>query len=114
MVAAGSAVAALAIAAPGAEAAQFTVTDPGDSGAGTLRDAIDQANTAPSDDTIVFAASLSGDTITLNSQLLAYTGAGYGDLSIDGLGASQLAVSGGGTTPSPRSGAATARSRSRA
>ncbi len=99
VIAAGSAVAALAIAAPGAEAAQFTVTDPGDAGAGTLRDAIDQANTAPSDDTIVFAASLSGDTITLNTQLLAYTGSGYGDLSIDGLGASQLAVSGGGTTP---------------
>jgi predicted outer membrane repeat protein len=44
------------------------VTNPGDTGAGTLRDAIDDANAAPGPDTITFAAGLG--TITLDSEIV--------------------------------------------
>src|SRR6478672_11528590 len=47
-------------------AATLTVTNNADSGAGSLRDTL--AAAAP-DDTIVFDAGLSGQTITLGSQL---------------------------------------------
>jgi hypothetical protein len=75
--------------APGANAANFEVSNLNDDGAGSLRDAIVQANAAAGADTVTFAPGLSG-TITLTS----------GDIDIDeavdiqGPGASTLAVSG--------------------
>ncbi len=62
-----------------------------DSGAGSLRQAIADAD---SGDTITFAHSLRGQTITLTSGALDVTKS----LDIDGPGASQLAVSGGGNS----------------
>src|SRR4051794_28000242 len=47
--------------------AVFTVTTAADSGPGSLRAAIDQANTAPDADTIVFAPSVAGATIGLST-----------------------------------------------
>jgi hypothetical protein len=44
----------------------FTVTNVNDSGPGSLRDAITQANAAPDADTIVFAAALAGQAIDLS------------------------------------------------
>jgi hypothetical protein len=65
----------------------LTVTNNLDSGAGSLRDTISNAK---SGDTIVFAPSLDGQTITLTSGELAINN----NLDIEGPGASQLAVSG--------------------
>jgi hypothetical protein len=47
--------------------AVITVTDPGDSGAGTLRSAIAQANSDNANDKIAFAPNLNRATITLGS-----------------------------------------------
>src|SRR6516162_2363451 len=65
----------------------LTVTNNLDSGAGSLRDAIKNAN---SGDMIVFAPSLNGQTITLTSGELAFSKS----LDIEGPGASLLAISG--------------------
>ena len=65
-------------------AATFTVTSLADSGAGSLREAIDLANASPGADTINF--TLSG-TITLSSSLPFVSFAG-GPLAIDGTGQS--------------------------
>jgi hypothetical protein len=46
--------------APAAEAATFTVTNTNDSGAGSLRQAIEDANADTAADTIVFQAGVSG------------------------------------------------------
>lgn len=46
----------------------FTVTNNSDSGAGSLRDALAQAEANPGADTIVFDGSLAGQTITLTSK----------------------------------------------
>lgn len=98
-VATGVAVASTAVLGSSAEAATFEVTSAADSGPNTLRQAVEDANSAPSDDSIVFASTLSGDTINLTSdEIPIYLGTGYGDLSIEGLGAEQLAVSGNDTT----------------
>jgi hypothetical protein len=82
-----------------AAAATFTVTDNGDAGSGTcaatctLRDAIAAANASIGADVVTFDSTLSGDTITLDI-------AGKGniqitdELTIQGLGANRLAVSG--------------------
>lgn len=70
--------------------ANFRVTNINDSGAGSLRDAIEQANLASGVDTIIFDASLSGQTITLTSGELTISDA----LTIKGLGADQLTISG--------------------
>jgi hypothetical protein len=67
----------------------LTVTTYADSGPGSLRDDIAAAR---SKDTIVFAPSLDGQTITLTSGYLLVNK----DLTIAGPGASQLTVSGGG------------------
>lgn len=48
----------------GANAAVFTVTNAGDAGPGTLRDAIALANATPAPDSIVFAAGIGTVTIT--------------------------------------------------
>lgn len=67
----------------------LTVTNNLDSGAGSLRADIAAANTG---DTINFAPSLNGQTITLTSGQLVINKS----LSIQGPGAGELAISGGG------------------
>ncbi|MBF0193745.1 MAG: DUF4347 domain-containing protein, partial [Magnetococcales bacterium] len=57
--------------------ATITVTDAGDSGAGTLRQAVTDAADG---DTITFAAALDGDTINLTSGQIQFTK----DITIDG------------------------------
>ncbi len=87
---AASVLMAVVIAAP-AQAAPFSVTNTADSGEGSLRQAISDANASAGEDTINFDPSLSGQTITLGSQLPAITdGAG---LVIDG-GSANITVSG--------------------
>jgi hypothetical protein len=75
----------------------FTVTNPNDGTVtkagdlpGSLRQAIFDANANPGADTINFASSLSGDTITMTAGQLAITDA----LTITGLGATNLAING--------------------
>jgi hypothetical protein len=51
--------------------ASFTVTNNADSGAGSLRAAVDAANLATGSSTITFAPSLAGQKITLTSGELA-------------------------------------------
>jgi hypothetical protein len=65
----------------------LTVTNALDSGAGSLRDAIKNANRG---DTIVFASSLNGQTITLTSGQLAISKS----LDIEGPGPHLLVISG--------------------
>lgn len=50
-----------------APAAIFTVTNTGDAGPGSLRQAVADANAAPGDDSIDFAPALDGETITLTT-----------------------------------------------
>ena len=69
----------------------LTVINKNDSGSGSLRATIAAAS---SGDTINFANSLKGQTIKLTSGVLDITKS----LGIDGLGAGQLTVSGGGTS----------------
>lgn len=52
------------------QAAEFTVTNNNDSGAGSLREAIDNANQTASADNITFDPSLNGQTIVLTSGAL--------------------------------------------
>lgn len=70
----------------------FTVTNLFDSGAGSLRNAIFDANTASTTDIIDFDTSLSGGTISLTSGELGITD----NLTINGLGADLLSVDAGG------------------
>jgi len=77
-----------AIGASPAEAATFTVTNLNDSGAGSLRQAIFDANLNPGADTVTFQAGVTG-TITLVSQLLVTD-----SVDIQGPGAGAVAVSG--------------------
>jgi Ca2+-binding RTX toxin-like protein len=72
-----------------AEAATFTVTNLSDSGAGSLRQAIDDANATPGADQVTFQSSLSGQ-ITLASQLSNIND----PLDVVGPGADRLTVSG--------------------
>ena len=70
--------------------ALFTVTNLQDSGAGSLRQAIEDANALSGKDEIVFEDSLSGGAIALTSGQLDITDA----LTVRGLGANEITVSG--------------------
>jgi hypothetical protein len=70
----------------------LTVVNLADSGSGSLRDAVQQANAAAGADTISFAAGLSGQ-ITLTSGQLEISDA-TGPTTINGPGANLLAVNG--------------------
>jgi predicted outer membrane repeat protein len=78
--------------APGASAATFEVTTTADAGAGSLRQALADANLSPDADTVVFAAGVRGE-IALASTLEI-----SGPTTIQGPGADALTLSGGGTT----------------
>src|SRR5262245_16073021 len=77
--------------APVARAATFTVTNTNDSGAGSLRQAIVDANTTAGADTITFSVS---GTITLGSTLPSIAD----DVTIDGSGQS-ITISGNYAVP---------------
>lgn len=79
--------------ASSASAATYTVVNNSDSGAGSLRQAILEANGSVDNDTIVFDSSLAGQTITLTSGEIQILG-GNGSLTINGLGADRLRISG--------------------
>ncbi len=72
---------------PLAHAATFTVSNLNDSGSGSLRDAMAQANANPDSDTIKFSVT---GTIVLTSGQLAING----PLTIEGPGASALTIDG--------------------
>jgi hypothetical protein len=88
----GAAAGAGLIGAPAATAANFTVTNLNDTGAGSLRDALDSANSAPGADTILFQSGLSG-TIDLASGSL-YS---YEPLTVDGPGSDVITLAGSGS-----------------
>lgn len=94
--AATAAVGATALFAPGAQAADFTVTTDSDSAMGSLRDAITSANAAPNSspttpDTISFDTSaFADDTITLTAGQIPITES----VTITGPGQSAVKVSG--------------------
>lgn len=79
-----------------ADAAVFNVTNNADSGAGSLRQAIIDANTAGGPDTITFDAALSGSTITLTtgemliSDSVGIQGLGSADVTVDANNASRV------------------------
>jgi hypothetical protein len=87
--------AALGASATAANAADFTVTNLNDAGAGSLRQAILDANGAPGADRVLFQSGLSG-TITLTTGQLSIAdsvqvlGPGPGQLTISGNGASRI------------------------
>ena len=91
---AGAAAGAALAFAPGAQAADFTVTTTASAGPGSLREAIDDANVDPDADRILFAPSVTG-TITVAGQGPLFID--YG-LEIVGPGSSVLTVSGGDAT----------------
>jgi len=74
--------------ASSSEAATFSVTNANDAGAGSLRQAIVDANTNPGADTITFNAALSGSTITLTAGEMLVSDS----VDIQGLGSANLTV----------------------
>lgn len=90
-----AATAGLALAASPASAATFTVTNLNDAGAGSLRQAILDANAAPTDDVIEFAPGLTG-TISLTTGDMTITdelsliGPGSASVTIDAANNSQI------------------------
>ena len=76
-----------------AQAADFSVTNLGDSGPGSLRQAILDSNGAPGADRVLFKSGLSG-TVSLTGGQLSITG----PLDVIGPGASVIAVRGNGTS----------------
>ena len=94
-----------------AHAATFTVTNTNDSGAGSLRQAVLDANTAAGPDTITF--SVTGTIVLTTGQIRI-----EGPLTIVGPGAANLAISdirvfGNGTGPRPATPAALSAQRDR-
>jgi hypothetical protein len=83
---------------PAAFAATYTVGNLNDSGPGSLRDAIAQANANPGADTITFASNVSG-TITLTTGSLVINDA----VDIQGPGASVLTIDGNAQATRPSS-----------
>ena len=83
-----------------ANAATFTVTNTNDSGAGSLRQAILDANTASTADTIVFDSSFNVPrTITLGGTQMNTNGNATNTLTINGPGSNLLTVSGNNASP---------------
>ena len=86
-----------------AQAVTFEVTTTGDSGPGSLRDAITQANNTPGDDTItfdpalntasIFLAGAAGEDANASGDLDILDG---GNLTIQGNGAANTIIDGGG------------------
>jgi len=76
--------------------APILVTNANNSGSGSLRDAIAIASTNVGDDQISFDSNLTGSTISLLTPLTINDLSGY--LSLTGPGASNLSISGGGST----------------
>ncbi|WP_257386266.1 choice-of-anchor Q domain-containing protein [Tahibacter caeni] len=72
-----------------ANAATFTVTTTADGGAGSLRDALDQANRTAGADTVAFTAGLTG-TVVLTSGAIDI----FDAVTISGPGAARLRISG--------------------
>ena len=90
--AAGAGIGATVVFAPAADAALFTVANLNNDGAGSLRQAVVDANRLDGDDTVVFQSGLSG-TITLtgaDSDIEIY----FDGIDIRGPGASQITVDG--------------------
>ena len=85
----GGVAGALVLAPEAGAATTFHVTNTADSGAGSLRQAVLEANTNPGADIIVFDASSAG-TITLTSGEIDIAG----DVTITGLGAANSIISG--------------------
>ena len=83
----GAVAGATVLFAPAAEAATFTVSNLNDAGAGSLRQALIDANATAGADTVVFASGLSG-TITLATGQLPITEA----VDLQGPGAAQITV----------------------
>ena len=90
----GSVVAAIAVVpfvgAGDAAAASLTVTNAGDDGAGSLRQAIDDANATVGPDTITFDSAVTGTIVLTTGQLRVDSGG----LTITGPGAASLIISG--------------------
>lgn len=85
---------ALALSAPCAYATTYTVLNTNDAGPGSLRDAIAQANADASPPALVLIPSTITGAITLSGGELLIQHA----MSVQGPGAGQLTVSGGGTS----------------
>lgn len=91
-VGAGAAVGATVLFAPSAQAATFTVTNTADAGAGSLRQAVIDANATPDFDQVLFASGVTG-TISLTTGAIGI----YYAVEIQGPGQTVLTVDGGGT-----------------
>ncbi|HEX8287179.1 MAG TPA: carboxypeptidase-like regulatory domain-containing protein [Pyrinomonadaceae bacterium] len=78
-----------------AQAATFTVSTTADSGAGSLRQAVNDANAASSDDLILFDSELNGQAIVLANEIQVNNN---GTLTISGNGANVLTINGGAGT----------------
>src|SRR5690349_21903848 len=76
-----------------ASAATFTVVNTNDSGTGSLRQAIIEANGAAGPDDIVFAPTLQGTIVLTSGQLMVTD-----SLTIAGPGAGKISVSGNGAS----------------
>jgi hypothetical protein len=84
-----------------AQAATFPVTNTDDAGAGSLRDAIDQANVSGGPDTITFSITgtiqLASGGLTISDDLTV-AGPGAGSLTVSGSGIDRVLAVNGGVT----------------